>query len=151
MTRLRTIAGAIVAACCATLLLLPAPAHAASGSVHISKIYYDSPGTDRGSNSSLNAEYVRITNTRDVSVSLKGWTIRDSAGHKYTFGSFTLAAGEYVTVRTGDGSNNRHNRYQGREWYVWNNDADRATLRRSSGTVVDSCSYDNDDRDYKNC
>jgi hypothetical protein len=55
-----------------TALLLPVHADAAAGSVHLAKIYYDSPGTDRGSNTSLNAEYVQITNSTAEGVILKG-------------------------------------------------------------------------------
>lgn len=148
--RFRTVAGAAVAASCASVLLLPAQAQAA-GSLHIHKIYYNSPGSDRGSNSSLNAEYVQIRNGRSVDVSLKGWTIKDSAGHTYTFGKYTLRSGNTVTIKTGEGDNTGKVKYWGQGWYVWNNDSDKATLRRGSGTVMDTCSYDNDDVAYRMC
>jgi hypothetical protein len=56
----------------------------AAGTVYIYKVYFDSPGSDRGSNSSLNAEYVVIRNGDNVSHSISGWTVRDRAGHHYT-------------------------------------------------------------------
>jgi len=34
-------------------------------------------------------------------------------------------------------------RYQGRSWYVWNNDKDTGYLYNSSGTLFDKCSYNN--------
>lgn len=37
--------------------LIAAPAQAAPATVYIYKVYFDSPGSDRGSNTSLNAEY----------------------------------------------------------------------------------------------
>ncbi len=53
-------------------------------------IQYNSPGTDTGSNSSLNAEFVTLKNTGTTSRDLTGWTVEDLAGHVYTFGRFTL-------------------------------------------------------------
>ena len=44
----------------ASLIALPADA---AGSIQFRKIRYDSPGTDRGGKTSLNAEYVVIKNT----------------------------------------------------------------------------------------
>jgi hypothetical protein len=33
------------------------------------------------------------------------------------------------------------NRYWRSDGYIWNNDGDRATLKKPGGTVVDRCSY----------
>ncbi|MCF3963973.1 lamin tail domain-containing protein [Streptomyces fuscigenes] len=153
MFRIRTLsaAGAATVAVAAGVALLPAQAQAATGSVHLYKIYYDSPGTDRGSNTSLNAEYVQIRNTTSKSVSLKGWTLTDASRHTYTFGTYTLAKGKTVTVHTGKGTNTTANRYQGRAAYVWNNDKDTATLKKSTGAKVDTCSYNSTRVDYKMC
>ncbi|WP_030688116.1 lamin tail domain-containing protein [Streptomyces globisporus] len=149
MLRVRTLA-AVTAAAASGILLLPSQAQAA-GSVHLYKIYYDSPGTDNRSNSSLNAEYVQIRNTTGAAVNLRGWTLTDAANHKYTFGNYTLGKGKIVTVRTGRGTNTAANVYQNRAAYVWNNDRDTAKLRRSNGTTVDTCSYDSTRADYKWC
>jgi hypothetical protein len=72
--------------------------------VYIYKVYFDSPGSHRGSNSSLNAEYVVIKNGDDVSHSISGWTVRDKAGHVYKFGSLSLGAGKQAIIHTGDGT-----------------------------------------------
>ncbi|GGU85027.1 hypothetical protein GCM10010275_20400 [Streptomyces litmocidini] len=149
MLRVRTLA-AVTAAAASGILLLPSQAQAA-GSVHLYKIYYDSPGTDNRSNSSLNAEYVQIRNTTGAAVNLRGWTLTDAANHKYTFGTYTLGKGKIVTVRTGRGTNTSANVYQNRGAYVWNNDRDTAKLRRSNGTTVDTCSYNSTRVDYKWC
>ncbi|MFF9847705.1 lamin tail domain-containing protein [Streptomyces litmocidini] len=149
MLRVRTLA-AVTAAAASGILLLPSQAQAA-GSVHLYKIYYDSPGTDNRSNSSLNAEYVQIRNTTGAAVNLRGWTLTDAANHKYTFGNYTLGKGKIVTVRTGRGTNTSANVYQNRGAYVWNNDRDTAKLRRSNGTTVDTCSYNSTRVDYKWC
>lgn len=150
MTRTRSMLAAAVAAGCVSVLMMPGQAQAA-GSVHLHKIYYDSPGPDRGSNASLNAEYVQIKNSTSRGVSLKGWTLVDASNHKYVFGTFTLGAGKIVTVRTGTGNDSADMRYQDRDWYVWNNDKDKATLKRSTGAVHDTCSYNSTAVDYKMC
>ncbi|MBP2581821.1 P pilus assembly chaperone PapD [Streptomyces sp. PvR006] len=149
MLRARTFA-AVTAAAASGILLLPTQAQAA-GSVHLYKIYYDSPGTDRRSNASLNAEYVQIRNTTGAAVNLRGWTLTDASNHKYTFGNFTLGKGKIVTVRTGRGTNSAANVYQNRGAYVWNNDRDTATLKKSNGTRIDTCSYNSTRVDYKWC
>src|SRR5215203_7267909 len=84
--------------------LIAAPAQAAPATVYIYKVYFDSPGSDRESNPSLNAEYVVIRNGDDVSHSVSGWTVRDKAGHIYTFDSLRLGAGKQAIIHTGKGT-----------------------------------------------
>ena len=61
---MKTVAALLAAVAIAALTLLPsAPAFAAGHRIQINEIYYNSPGTDTGSNSSLNAEWVRLYNT----------------------------------------------------------------------------------------
>jgi Lamin Tail Domain len=126
----------------ATLLVgaasLPSTATAASvaSSVRISAVRYDSPGSDRGGNASLNAEWVRITNFGGSRRHLTGWTLRDTSRHVYRFGRFTLAPHSSVKVHTGTGRDTATNLYWDRHWYVWNNDGDTATLRNRAGVVV---------------
>jgi lamin tail-like protein len=124
---------------CGLAMLALAPS--APAAIRIAKIYFDSPGADTGSNSSLNAEWIRLRNTGFTNRSLTGWRIRDASGHVYKFGTFTLRAGRAVTVHTGNGSNTAFNRYWRSDGYIWNNNGDTARLRNASGTVVDRCSY----------
>jgi Lamin Tail Domain len=95
----------------------------AAGAIKIDRIYFDSPGSDGGSNSSLNAEWIRLKNTGANGRSLTNWTIRDKAGHVYRFGTYRLGAGKTVTVHTGSGSNSARHRYWHQDWYVWNTTA----------------------------
>jgi Lamin Tail Domain len=139
---------ALIVACllAAASLLIATPAQAAPATVYIYKVYFDSPGSDRGSNSSLNAEYVVIRNGDDVSHSISGWTVRDAAGHRYTFpDGFRLRPGKQAIIHTGDGSSYTTSAsthlYWGREWYVWNNNGDKVILRRADGSLKDTCSY----------
>ena len=131
------------AAALLSLLLLPVvagPAQAASA-VRIGAVQYNSPGSDTGSNTSLNAEWVRITNHSSVTKTLTGWTLRDTSNHVYKFGTYKLGAGKSVRIHTGKGSNTSANRYQGRDWYVWNNTHDKAILKNSAGTTVSTRSW----------
>lgn len=134
--RLRVAArsGAIVAV--TTLVLATTPASAA---IRITRIYFDPPASDTGSN--INQEYLVIKNTGARAKALTGWRLRDRAGHVYTFPTFRLRPGRVVRIHTGSGTNNRSDLYWGSGWYIWNNDGDRATLRRPSGTVADRCRY----------
>jgi len=52
----------VLAAWVATLLLLAFPA-VASAAIKVSKIHYDPPGEDTGTNVHLNKEYVVLKNT----------------------------------------------------------------------------------------
>jgi hypothetical protein len=137
----------LIVACllAAASLLITTPAQAAPATVYIYKVYYNSPGSDTGSNSSLNAEYVVIRNGDDVSHSISGWTVRDAAGHVYTFGTLRLGAGKQAIIHTGDGTSYTTSAsthlYWGREWYVWNNTGDKVILRRADGSLKDTCTY----------
>ncbi|MGW0485242.1 lamin tail domain-containing protein [Nonomuraea sp. NPDC003214] len=136
----------------AALLAAAGPAQAAVPRVQIVKVYYDSPGTDRRSNSSLNGEYVVIRNTTRAHVDLEGWTIRDRTGYRYTFEpGQVLRAGRSLTLRTGSGDSGTSTVYWGRRAYVWNNDKDTAYVRTPAGRLIDSCSYDSARSDWVRC
>ncbi|WP_141704499.1 lamin tail domain-containing protein [Planobispora rosea] len=145
---------AVLATAIASLAAVPLaqPAAAAAPAVQITRLYYDSPGVDRRSNSSLNAEYVTILNTTRRAITLQGWTIRDKTGYAYAFGpDVVLGAGKRLTLRTGQGDDGTSTVYWNRRQYVWNNDKDTAYLRRADGKLIDSCSYNSTRYDYTNC
>jgi hypothetical protein len=138
---------AVLAALAATAAL----ASSASAAIVIRKIYYNSPGFDRGSNKSLNGEWIRLKNTGRKRRSLRSWTIRTAAGHRYRFGRYSLKPGRSLTIHTGRGTNTAANRYWGRRRYVWNNRRDTARLRNARGTLIAKCSYHNAFAHYKVC
>ena len=150
----KVIRSVLIAGLIATgVILSPSSQSSASAAycVGIDRIYYNSPGTDSGSNTSLNAEWIQLRNRCSTSRSLTNAKIKDAAGLTYTVGSYALGGGSYVKVRTGKGSNTATSRYQGRSWYVWNNDKDTAYLYNASGTRLDSCSYNNRSASWVYC
>ncbi|HVX44902.1 MAG TPA: lamin tail domain-containing protein [Mycobacteriales bacterium] len=133
-----------------TVLIAATPANAAYA-MKFGKIQYDSPGSDNRSNSSLNAEWVRLWNTTGRSVNLTGWRLNDKAGHTYTFSRFTLGPNRSVRIHTGRGANTASDRYWGSGNYIWNNDGDTAALRDAAGHVIDRCSWSGREGGSKNC
>ncbi|TWE12270.1 lamin tail domain-containing protein [Rudaeicoccus suwonensis] len=120
----------------------PTDAQAAAPPVKFGKWFVDLPGTDRATSSSLNKEYIVVTNTTRKAMSLKGYKVRDSkAKHTYTFGTFTLGAKKSVTIHTGSGRNSAANLYWSQRNFVWNNTGDTATLLNPKGKIVTSCTY----------
>lgn len=91
--------GRIIGVVCAVSVL--ALATTASAAIKITRINFDSPGSDTGSNASLNAEWIRIKNTGATARKLGGWRIRDAAGHVYVFATaYKLGGGKTVTAHT---------------------------------------------------
>ena len=121
--------------------LVAVPVASAMATIKITKIQYDPPGDDSGTNASLNREFVIIKNTGNSRVTLTEWTLRDSAGHVFTFGTFPLRGSGSVTIHTGSGNDDRNDLFQDSDEYIWNNDGDTATLRNDEGNRVDRCRY----------
>ncbi|GGM31208.1 MULTISPECIES: lamin tail domain-containing protein [Micromonospora] len=140
---------AAVAVGLGTVLTAAGPAQAAPV-IEITKVYVNAPGTDTRANSSVNGEYVKLTNRRSRTVSLKSWTVRDKANHVYTFGDFKLKPKASVVLYSGKGKNTASKRYWGSGWHIWNNTGDTAYLRTAAGKKIDSCSWKKTDS-YKKC
>jgi hypothetical protein len=114
--------------------------------MQFSKVQYNPPGIDSRSNTSLNAEYLRITNNGTVNADLHDWTLRDRAGHVLRFPNVTVKPGQRVYVHTGSGTNFKpdpQHLYWGSGHYIWNNTGDTATLKSTFGRVYDTCSWGN--------
>ena len=148
---IRVLAGAAVLAMAVSLAPQLAGTADAASCVKIYRIYYDSPGSDLGSNSSLNGEWIQLKNICSTGKNLNGYKLVDASSHWYYFTtSYTLGAGKYVKIHTGSGTNTSTDRYQNRGWYVWNNTSDTAKLYNSSGTLIRTCSYSGSNI-YKYC
>jgi hypothetical protein len=137
---------AITVAAAAVLVPLGHTSAEAASAVRFSYAQYDSPGTDTGSNTSLNAEWVRVKNFSTSTRDLSGWKISDPQGHVYKFPTGSkVGAGKTVTVHTGSGSNTAANRYWRASNYVWNNTGDTARLQNKAGTFLDTCKWGDGD------
>ena len=83
--RLRPLAPVLLASAltASVAVALPTASGAATPPVKIYKVQYDSPGSDSGSNTSLNTEWVMLKNTTSTNRSLTGWTLKDKTGYTY--------------------------------------------------------------------
>jgi hypothetical protein len=133
---------AVVALLTLTVATIGAAPAQANPTLAFRSAYANSPGSDYGSNSSLNAEYIVVKNSGTTARTLTGYTIRDKAGHVYKFPTFSLKAGASVYLHTGSGTNTTTHLYWRSHWYIWNNNGDTAFLRNSSGTLKDTCTWD---------
>ncbi len=140
MSRLARTSLALAAAIAASMLVAPSPAQAAPP-VRVYRVQFDSPGSDTGSNASLNAEWAAIRNTGGSRVTITGWRLRDNAGHTYVFPAGTIAPGQIIYVHTGRAAQSYFHRYQNRAWYVWNNTGDTAWLRSASDVYIHHCRW----------
>ena len=124
-----------------TLALVGGVAPTAQARIKITKIRFDPPGSDHLNNHDLRAEYVVIHNTGGKR-SLRGWKLRDRAGHTYRFPRFRIRAGAYVKIHTGRGRDDRNDLFWDMDTFVWNNDGgDTAKLKTRGGRLVDRCRY----------
>ena len=121
------------------VVTVTSPAQAAYR-MQIHEIYYNSPGPDNGSNTSINGEWVQLHNTSRSKITLTDWTVRDAAGHVFKFATYTIGGHGYVKIHTGRGKRSQTDRYWGLSWYVWNNTGDTAKLTDNHGNKIDQCS-----------
>jgi hypothetical protein len=129
--RLRLLATATVLSVAAALVGA-APAEATNPTLHFSKAYVNSPGS----------EFVVISNSSyTASYTLTGYTVSDRSAHVYKFRTFVLKPRASVTLHTGSGTNTSTNLYWGSRAYIWTNTGDTAYLKNSAGTLRDSCSW----------
>jgi Lamin Tail Domain len=118
--------------------LLPASPALASGRVKIAKIHYAQSGTN------LNTEYIVFKNRSSSAVQMKGWEVisaPSSDNQHYFFPRTKIPAGGTLTLYSGSGTNSKGKRYWGAPSARWNNDGDKAVLKNTTGTTVDTCLY----------
>ncbi|MEU0056026.1 lamin tail domain-containing protein [Streptomyces sp. NPDC006334] len=109
--------------------------------VEISDVQYDAPGHDRRANHSLNKEWVELKNNTRHVINLRGWTLTDEDGDRYTFRNYRLAPRATVRVHTGEGRDTLGDVFQDRNRHIWDNRSDTATLRDDQGRVIDRESW----------
>ncbi len=129
-----------IVTCLVPLAQNPAPAEAAA-TIEIGTVSYNPPGPDAASNTSLNSEFVTLRNTGDQAVDLADWTIEDSAGNTFRFGSFSLEPARTIAVHTGSGKDTAEDLFWDRSAPVWGDGGDTATLRDANGATIQTCPF----------
>lgn len=127
----------------ATVVATPTPTPAPTpqppsntGSVRITYIFYD--GYELRSEGD---EYVQIENRDQRPIQLAHWTLRDEANKVFDFPVFVMAPGQICRIYTDEVHPAWCGFSFGNGSAIWNNSGDTATLRDSSGTEIDACSY----------
>ena len=140
-------AGAVVVTLGLTLVVATATPAAAASKFQITKVRFDSAGSDTPvTNAKLNDEYVVITNTDTATHVIGGWRLRDAQNHVYVFPTgASIGPKRSVKVHTGSGKNTPFDRYQARGYYIWNNTSDTAYLRDANNKGGDTCSWKTSD------
>jgi hypothetical protein len=114
------------------------PAEATTLAALIVDVTYDGDATSNNPND----ETVVILNGSSATLDMTGWTLRDTRGHVYTFGAFSLPVDGQVTLFTGKGTDSATARYWGQSTGVLDNTGpETLTLRDASGILVDSYPY----------
>jgi hypothetical protein len=121
------------------------------GRIEIGRIQYDAPGPDLPYNRSLNGEWFTVRNDGRRPVQLRGYTVSDRDGNRYTFGWLRLYGGEEVRVHTGFGPDRRLVRFQRSRHHLYDNVRGRLVLRDTAGMRVDRCFWGPLDHGYTNC
>ncbi|WUK97632.1 lamin tail domain-containing protein [Streptomyces sp. NBC_00356] len=132
-----------------TGLLAATPASAAeySSALKVSGVNYDAPGKDdnRRYGGNTYKEYVKIKNfSRSSTVNLKGYVVKDAAGHSYKFTkNHYLQPGDYVKLRGGYGteSDGKNVAYRNNANFIWNNGGDTIYLYKPSKSRADVHAY----------
>jgi hypothetical protein len=151
MTRRLSIAVAVAAgAAVLGTVVIALPASAATPNLQISLVQFDSPSNpDTNATSSVNGEYLRIYNNSTFTAALGRFTIRDAAGHTFTFPARSIGAKKTVYIHSGkgtdgyqpNGTRDSARLYQQSGWHIWNNTGDTATLRSATGRIYDTCKW----------
>lgn len=111
---------------------------AAGQSLAIVIVHADAEGNDR---QNLNDEFIVIENQSQNPIDLNGWTVSDTAKHRYLFANFTLGAKAQVTLRTGLGKPTEKELYWGSRTPIWNNEGDTALIRNAENDLMLSHVY----------
>lgn len=87
------------------------------------------------SNGQLSAEAVVLTNLGNK-INLKGWTLADGEGHRFTFPDLTLLPNAEVKLHTGAGANTAIDLYWNQLVALWSGTGTVAYLRDPDGKLI---------------
>jgi hypothetical protein len=95
------------------------------------------PTSPGGPNERLEEEAVVLLNQSPKRIDLSGWSVRDEAGHRYTFPDGTsVKPGAALSLRTGHGTDTDIERYWGRSQSVWNDHGDTVYVYDAAEELV---------------
>lgn len=158
-----SIAWVLVAAIASFPTTSVATAQEQAPNVRIDRIRFNPPGPDSGTNRHVNEEYVVIENHESRTINLDGWRLVDRGrDNRYVFDDIRLKPSERVFVHSGKGepivgtgcNGECHDTYfvfWGKPDYIWDNDADVATLKNGMGVRIDRCRYVKEDTSPRRC
>ncbi|MFZ3077853.1 MAG: thermonuclease family protein [Candidatus Aenigmatarchaeota archaeon] len=106
--------------------------------ISIPEFNWDALGND---NENLNGESVYLKNNCDVTISMAGWTLKNSGTKIYKFGKFFLAPEQSVKIHSGCGSDSGAEFFWCGKKAIWNNNGDTLYLRDAGGLLVLSETY----------
>lgn len=104
----------------------------------IVEVHADAEGNDRHN---LNDEFIALAHHGQTPINLTGWTVSDTANHRYLFPGFTLAAEARVILRTGLGKSTETELFWGSRSPIWNNTGDTIFIRDDQGNLMLSHVY----------
>lgn len=114
------------------------PGETASLAAMIVDVTYDGDATSNDPND----ETITIINGSQSALTMTGWTVRDTHGHVYTFGAFTLPVDGQVTLFSGKGTDTADRRYWGQSGGILDNSGpETIILRDASGALIDAYPY----------
>ncbi|PWH06094.1 hypothetical protein DEO23_09795 [Brachybacterium endophyticum] len=126
----------------APFAIAPSADAATKKPLDIVKIQYDPSGRDTWKNGHLNKEFIVLKNTGKKTLTLTGYTVRDSGPQHFRFPKGTkVKPGKTITIRSGKGKNTSSTLYWGTKSYIWNNPKDTARTYNAKGTKLESCTY----------
>ena len=107
--------------------------------LRITTVRADAAGSDR---KNLNGEYVRVCNVDTVAVELKGYTVGDASGRRFTFPAGRLEPGYTALLLSGRGRTRTRGLQFVYHWGssrpIWNNTGDTASLFDPTGALIDT-------------
>ncbi len=98
--------------------------------------------TPGGVGGDATSEHITIVNGGETPLNFTGWTLRDTRGHVYTFGAYTLPTDGSVTVRSAKGADTATDRYWNQPTaLLTNTEPETIMLRDAANTLIDRYPY----------
>lgn len=94
-----------------------------------------------GAGGETNGERITLANGSDRPLDLRDWTVRDTRGHVYRFGAFTLPVDGTVSLLSGNGVDSPTTRYWNQAAPILHDGPETISVHDATGTLVDAYPY----------